>query len=45
MNWFIDVRKVLLDPLIQPAVKQRQGNKELSRIIEDQNDCNPKLKI
>ena len=37
--------KVLLDLLVQAAVKRRQGNKELSRIIEGQNDYNPELKL
>ena len=37
--------KVLLDLLVQAAVKRRQGDKELSRIIEGQNDYNPELKL
>ena len=44
MHLFINLRKALLDPLLQLAVKLEQDDKEVSKIIEYHNDYKPELK-
>ena len=44
MNLFINLRKALLDPLLQRAVKLEQDDKEVSKFIEYHNDYKPELK-
>ena len=41
----MDPDKVLLGPSAQPTIKQQQGSKELSRIIGDNDDYDPELKL
>ena len=44
INLFINLRKALLDPLLQRAVKLEQDDKEVSKFIEYHNDYKPELK-